>query len=57
MRLETGDILTAKTDGPGGGGEKAAQQVETGRLARTVRADEADDLSLINFQVDMIHGG
>ena len=51
--LELGDVLAAVADPARGGGVEAGDAVEQRRLARPVGADDADDLVLVDPQVDV----
>ena len=57
MRLKPVMSSPPKTDGAGRRPQEAGQQIEAGRLAGAVRADEADDLALVDGEVDVVDGG
>ena len=56
MRAEAGDVLAVEDDRPAGRSQKSAQEIEAGRLAGAVRADQADDLALVDGEVDAVDG-
>ena len=56
VRLETGDALAVEDDRAAGRSEKAAQQIEAGRLAGAVGADQTDDLTLVDGEIDVADG-
>ena len=57
MRPEPGDVVAVEPDGAGRRPDEAGQQIEAGRLARAVRANQADDLAFGDGQIDMVDGG
>src|SRR2546428_13219745 len=57
MRPEPGDVFAVEPDGAGGGPDEARPPVEAGRLARAIRAGEADDPALRAAEIDTADGG
>src|SRR5207245_9033130 len=57
VRPEAGDVLAVEDDRAPGRSQDPGQQVETGRLAGAVGADQADDLALVDGEVDAVDGG
>jgi hypothetical protein len=57
MGFETCQRLADKGNGAGRGGQKTAQKVETGRLPGAIRANEPDNLALLNRKVNTIDRG
>jgi len=56
VRLEPVQQPVAIANLARGGLEKSGEDVEGGRFAGAVRADEADDLSLENFEIEIGQG-
>ena len=56
MRPEARDVLAVEDDRAAGRPKKAAQQVEAGGLAGPVGANQADDLALVDGEVDAVDG-
>ena len=52
----TGDVLAVEPDAARGGRQKVGEQVETGRLARTVGPDQRMDGMAPDLQVDVLDG-
>jgi hypothetical protein len=42
--------------GAGGGSDQADQRAQGGRLARSVRTEEADDLALVDVEAQVVDG-
>ncbi len=56
MDGQLGDVALSVADSTGGGCVEAGDAVEEGRLAGAVRADDPDDLPLVDAQVDVAQG-
>ena len=56
MRRQAGNLTPFKPDRSGGRRERAGDQIEGRRLTRPVRADEAQDLALLDREIDLIDG-
>ena len=56
VRLEAFDTPAFEKDISCGDREEIVDAVEDGRLARTVRADEAEDLPFFHLESDIVHG-
>ena len=57
MRSQPRDVLAVEDDGAPRRSQEPAQEVEAGRLAGPVGADQADDLALVDGEVDAVDGG
>src|SRR5581483_10521826 len=57
LRREAAQRTAAQADVAGRDRDGAQHGVQRRRLARAVRADEADDLSFADLEVDPAHGG
>ena len=56
LRRPAGDIVTGERDAARGEGHEARDSIHEGRLAGSVRADQAHDLPLLERQVDAVDG-
>src|SRR5713101_3294136 len=56
MRFEAGNILAIEGDGACRRWQKTAEQVETGRLASSVRTNQSDDFPLLDSNVYAVDG-
>ena len=54
--FEQGADTAMGTDGTGSGSCDAGKEFEEGRFAGTVLADDADDVALIDLEVDVAEG-
>ncbi|MGY3651822.1 hypothetical protein ACVWW2_007113 [Bradyrhizobium sp. LM4.3] len=57
LRRETRDVLTFEVNCPGVRPIEPGHEIEQGRLAGTVRADDADQLALGEVEIDGVDGG
>jgi ATP-binding cassette subfamily B protein len=55
VHRDRGDVALVEEDPAFIGGEEAHDHVEGRRLPRSVRAQQADDLSLLETKVDVVH--
>jgi hypothetical protein len=51
-----GDIMTGNGNAPGIGEKTTGYAVQQGRFSGTVRADNRNEITLINLQIDVIQG-
>jgi hypothetical protein len=51
-----GDIMTGNGNPPRIGEKTTGYAVQQGRFSGTVRADNRDEITLINLQIDIIQG-
>src|SRR5436853_4337622 len=56
-RARGGNIVTCIDDPPGGRLEKLCQEIEHGRLAGAVRADQRMDGAAADFEIHCLHRG
>ena len=56
VRRQAGNLSPFKPDRSGGRRKGAGDQIEGRRLARPVRADETQDLALLNREIDLVDG-
>src|SRR5207237_7928869 len=56
MRREPGDVGAAQANAPGVGRERPRDEVEERRLARAVRAHDAEDGALLEREADVVDG-
>src|SRR5207302_10584137 len=54
VRAQPGDLLAEQPDLAGVGFEEAGDDVEQGRLAGTVGADQAEDLAVVDREADVV---